>query len=75
MHIVFSLHCNSFAYIEEKDENCATDNALALLIPNQFVLDDCPHDYGQIGVLNTGKISPPFYIRPLTRERIHNWAN
>ena len=46
MCIVFSLYFNSFAYIgEKKDENCTslrTENSLALLIPNQFVLDDCP---------------------------------
>ena len=45
MRIVFSLYFNSFAYIGEKDENCSsirTENSLALLIPNQFVLDDCP---------------------------------
>ena len=46
MRIVFSLYFNSFTYIgEKKDENCTsirTENSLALLIPNHFVLDDCP---------------------------------
>ena len=49
MRIVFSLYFNSFAYIgEKKDENCTsirTENSLAFLIPNQFVLDDCPREY------------------------------
>ena len=26
-------------------------------------------------ILYTGKISPPFYFRPLTLGRIQNWAN
>ena len=28
-----------------------------------------------VKVLNIGKISPPFYFRPLVVERIQNWAN
>ena len=45
MRKVFSLCFNSFAYIGEKKENCTsipTENTLALLLPNHFVLDDCP---------------------------------
>ena len=33
--------------LKKKDENCAsirTENTLALLIPNHFVLDDYPRD-------------------------------
>ena len=46
MHIVFSLHCIAFAYIEENCASIRTENTLALLIPNHFVLDDYPRESG-----------------------------
>ena len=53
--VIFILECTYFflcisthlCILVKKDENCRsirTENSLALLIPNHFVLDDCPRD-------------------------------
>ena len=72
MRIVFSLYFNSFAYFgKKKDENCTsirTENSLALLIPNHFVLADCPRDYKNI----LGAYSF-LYLAPLDIELIAGW--